>query len=77
MSLFNNVGGIGKTDAGFGIKKAEKNCETKNIGIISFKFEEVPEKVQRAIDLFGEEDADYALQLNNFASAFDPEANLL
>lgn len=77
MSLFNNVGGIGKADANFGVKKAEKNFETKNIGIISFKFEEAPQHVQRAIELFGEEDADFALQFNEFAANFDPEANLL
>ena len=77
MSLFNKVSGIGNVDAGFGINKAGKKYEVKNIGIISFKFEEVPPNVQKAIEVFGEEDADYALQLNQFAANYDPDANLL
>ena len=58
MSLFNKVNGVGKTDGVFGIKKAEKNCETKNIGIISFKFEKPPKEVEIAEEIFGE-DADF------------------
>lgn len=77
MGLFDKVGGIGKTDAGFGVKKPENNFETKHIGIISFKFEKPSVKEERAVEVFGEEDAEYAMHFADFAANFDPEANLL
>ena len=77
MGLFNSVGGISNTGAIFGVKKAEQNYETKNIGIISFKFEKPPVQAERAIEVFGEEDADFAMEFNHLASNFDPEANML
>lgn len=76
MGLFNNVGGINKVNADLGITKADKAVEAQKIGAISFKFEDAP-KIQRAIELFGEEDAAFAIKFAEFASDFDPEANLL
>ena len=76
MGLFNNVGGINKINADLGITKADKAVETQKIGTISFKFEDAP-KMQKAVDLFGEEDAVFAVKFAEFASDFDPEANVL
>ena len=76
MSLFNNVGGVHKTNSTFDIKKPEKTSETSKVGLINFNFGE-SQKVKAAMDLFGEDDAKYALFFAEISSNIDPDANIL